>query len=65
MPDGQDVEGASIMAWVGLTPRAATSQVERSGNEPSPGVLIMAATMVALAAAMRFQETYRKPASGS
>src|SRR5262245_56537981 len=48
----------------GLTPLTATWLVERTGNELSPGLLIMAAATIAFGAALRFRETYCMPLDG-
>jgi MFS transporter, MHS family, proline/betaine transporter len=44
----------------GLTPLAATWLVERTENEITPAILIMAAAVVTFAAVLRSDETYRK-----
>jgi len=45
----------------GLSPLVATWLVERTGNDYSPGFMIMAAAAVSFLALLTFRETYRKP----
>jgi MHS family proline/betaine transporter-like MFS transporter len=45
----------------GLSPLIATWLVERTGNDYSPGFMIMAAAAVSFLALLTYQETYRKP----
>ncbi|MFO1085992.1 MAG: MFS transporter [Reyranellaceae bacterium] len=45
----------------GLSPLVATWLVERTGNDYSPGFMIMAAAFVSFMALLTYQETYRKP----
>jgi MHS family proline/betaine transporter-like MFS transporter len=44
----------------GLSPLVATWLVERTGNDYSPGFMIMAAAMVSFLALLTYKETYRK-----
>jgi MHS family proline/betaine transporter-like MFS transporter len=48
----------------GLTPLAATWLVERTGNEITPALLIMAAGAVTFLTLLGFRETYRTPFVG-
>ena len=45
----------------GLSPLVATWLVERTGNDYSPGFMIMAAAAVSFLALLTFRESYRKP----
>jgi MHS family proline/betaine transporter-like MFS transporter len=45
----------------GLSPLVATWLVERTGNDYSPGFMIMAAAVVSFLALLTYKETYRKP----
>lgn len=45
----------------GLSPLAATWLIERTGNDYSPGFMIMAAAAVSFLALLTYPETYRKP----
>jgi MHS family proline/betaine transporter-like MFS transporter len=48
-----------VAVFGGLTPLTAAWLVERTENELSPGLLIMAASAIAFAALLRFPESYR------
>jgi len=48
----------------GMTPLAATWLVERTGNEITPALLIMAAGAVTFLTLLGFRETYRAPFVG-
>jgi MHS family proline/betaine transporter-like MFS transporter len=45
----------------GLSPLVATWLVDRTGNDYSPGFMIMAAAAVSFLALLTYKETYRKP----
>ena len=45
----------------GVTPLAATWLVQRTGNEITPALLVMAAAAVTFATVLTFRETYRAP----
>jgi MHS family proline/betaine transporter-like MFS transporter len=47
-----------------MTPLAATWLVERTGNEITPALLIMAAGAVTFLTLLGFRETYRAPFVG-
>ncbi|WP_395709734.1 MFS transporter [Reyranella sp.] len=47
----------------GLSPLVATWLVERTGNDYSPGFMIMVAAVGSFLALLTYQETYRKPLS--
>jgi MHS family proline/betaine transporter-like MFS transporter len=49
----------------GVTPLVATWLVERTGNEVSPALLVMAAGAVTFATVLTFRETYRAPFVGA
>jgi MHS family proline/betaine transporter-like MFS transporter len=49
----------------GVTPLVATWLVERTGNEISPALLVMAAGVVTFATVLTFRETYRAPFVGA
>jgi MHS family proline/betaine transporter-like MFS transporter len=49
----------------GVTPLVATWLVERTGNEISPALLVMAAGAVTFATVLTFRETYRAPFVGA
>ena len=53
-----------VAVFGGLTPLTATWLIERTGNELSPGFLIMAAAAIALWAMPGLPETYRIPVEG-
>jgi MHS family proline/betaine transporter-like MFS transporter len=53
-----------VAVFGGLTPLTATWLVERTQNELSPGLLIMAASAIAFAALLRFPESYRVRLNG-
>jgi MHS family proline/betaine transporter-like MFS transporter len=49
----------------GLTPLVATWLVERTGNEITPALLVMAAAAITFTTVLTFYETYRKPFAGA